>query len=206
MSHKPNNVTSPGLGIPGYAPGARPGGGTRRASGGRSSRRAAGHSPNSYATAQSDLANRLGSHQWDAQCSSSKPNRTNRITTQQWIMDIGTWNVTSLAGKEKELVEEVEKYRLDIVGLSSTHSKGSGTVNLERGWTLYYSGVNVQERGKAGVGILTSPRLTPCVLEWIPEDERVCAIQDRIPRGKIITFISVYAPNNEADYQVFSTK
>jgi len=35
MSHKPNNVTSPGLGITGYAPGARPGGLTRRASGDR---------------------------------------------------------------------------------------------------------------------------------------------------------------------------
>jgi len=118
-------------------------------------------------------------------------------------MDIGTWNVTSLSGKEQELVEEIEKYRLDIVGLSSTHSKGSGTVNLERGWTLYYSGVNVQERGRAGVGILTSPRLTPCVLEWIPEDERVCAIRVRVSRDQIVTFISVYAPNNEADYPGF---
>jgi exonuclease III len=121
-------------------------------------------------------------------------------------MDIGTWNVTSLYGKEQELVQEIEKYRLDIVGLSSTHSKGSGTVNLEKGWTLYYSGVNVQERGKAGVGILTSPRLTSCVLEWIPEDERVCAIRVQIPRGQVITFVSVYAPNTEADYPGFLDK
>ncbi|TWW80198.1 hypothetical protein D4764_01G0000130 [Takifugu flavidus] len=53
----------------------------------------------------------------------------------------GTWNVTSLVGKEPELVREVEKFRLDIVGLTSTHSKGSGTSLLERGWTLYHSGV-----------------------------------------------------------------
>ncbi|TWW53806.1 NACHT, LRR and PYD domains-containing protein 3 [Takifugu flavidus] len=54
---------------------------------------------------------------------------------------LGTWNVTSLVGKEPELVREVEKFRLDIVGLTSTHSKGSGTSLLERGWTLYHSGV-----------------------------------------------------------------
>ncbi|TWW69735.1 hypothetical protein D4764_18G0005410 [Takifugu flavidus] len=45
---------------------------------------------------------------------------------------LGTWNVTSLVGKEPELVREVEKFRLDIVGLTSTHSKGSGTSLLER--------------------------------------------------------------------------
>ena len=40
---------------------------------------------------------------------------------------LGTWNVTSLVGKEPELVRKVEKFRRDIVGLTSTHSKGSGT-------------------------------------------------------------------------------
>ena len=30
------------------------------------------------------------------------------------------WNVTSLAGMEPELVREVERYQLDIVGLTST--------------------------------------------------------------------------------------
>ena len=53
----------------------------------------------------------------------------------------GTWNVTSLVGKELELVEEVERFRLDIVGLTSTHSIGSGTQVLERGWSLSYAGV-----------------------------------------------------------------
>ncbi|KAI3356156.1 hypothetical protein L3Q82_017414, partial [Scortum barcoo] len=48
---------------------------------------------------------------------------------------IGTWNVTwlgGLGGKEPELVREVERYRLEIVGLTSTHSLGSGTQLLER--------------------------------------------------------------------------
>ncbi|KAI3366064.1 hypothetical protein L3Q82_009891, partial [Scortum barcoo] len=45
------------------------------------------------------------------------------------------------SGKGPELVREVERYRLEIVGLISTHSLGSGTQLLERGWTLHYSGV-----------------------------------------------------------------
>ncbi|KAI3368012.1 hypothetical protein L3Q82_026840 [Scortum barcoo] len=73
---------------------------------------------------------------------------------------IGTWNVTSLGGKEPELVREVERYRLEIVGLTSTHSLGSGTQLLERGWTLHYSGVAQGERRRAGVGLLIAPQLS----------------------------------------------
>ncbi|TWW69396.1 hypothetical protein D4764_18G0002020 [Takifugu flavidus] len=84
----------------------------------------------------------------------------------------GTWNVTSLVGKEPELVREVEKFRLDIVGLTSTHGKGSGTSLPQRGWTLYHSGVANGERRRAGVAILVAPQLSACVLEFTPVDER----------------------------------
>jgi len=52
-----------------------------------------------------------------------------------------------------------------MVGLTSTHSTGSGTKLLERAWTLSFSGVAQGVRCQAGVGILTSPRLTVAVLE-----------------------------------------
>ncbi|KAK3575180.1 hypothetical protein QTP86_020916, partial [Hemibagrus guttatus] len=57
-------------------------------------------------------------------------------------------------GEGAELVREVERYRLEIVGLASTHSLGSGTQLLERGWTLFFSGVLHGERRRAGVGLL----------------------------------------------------
>ncbi|KAI3375033.1 hypothetical protein L3Q82_021548 [Scortum barcoo] len=72
------------------------------------------------------------------------PRRPNPWTK---TLAIGTWNVTSLGGKEPELVQEVERYQLEIVGLTSTHSLGSGTQLLERGWTLHYSGVAQGEHG-----------------------------------------------------------
>ncbi|KAI3355781.1 hypothetical protein L3Q82_004219 [Scortum barcoo] len=68
----------------------------------------------------------VGSRQWQG------PRRPNPWTK---TLAIGTWNVTSLGGKEPELcVREVERYRLEIVGLTSTHSLGlgSGTQLLER--------------------------------------------------------------------------
>ena len=53
------------------------------------------------------------------------------------ILAMGTWNVTSLGTKEPELVWEVMRYWLEIVGLISTHSLGSRTKLLERGWTQW---------------------------------------------------------------------
>ena len=57
---------------------------------------------------------------------------------RQLRLALGMWNVTSLGGKEPELVREVERYRVHLVGLTSTHSRGSGTLHLDRGWTLYH--------------------------------------------------------------------
>ncbi|KAI3374146.1 hypothetical protein L3Q82_006010 [Scortum barcoo] len=91
-----------------------------------------------------------------------RPNPWNKTLAIAW-----TWNVTSLGGKEPELVE-VERYRLEIVGLTSTHSLGSGTQLLERGWTLHYSGVAQGERRRAGVGLLIAPQLSRHVLEFTP--------------------------------------
>ena len=71
-----------------------------------------------------------------------------------WLkMAIRTWNVTSLilTGKEPELVQEDERYQLDIVGLYSTSSSGSRTSLLEKGRTLYYAGVVSGERRRAGI-------------------------------------------------------
>ncbi|KAK3543988.1 hypothetical protein QTP70_032751, partial [Hemibagrus guttatus] len=89
---------------------------------------------------------------------------------KSWTKNLafGTWNVTSLGGKEPELVREVERYWLEIVGLASTHSLGSGTQLLERGWTLFFSGVPHGERRRAGVGLLIAPQLSRHVLEFSP--------------------------------------
>uniref|UniRef100_A0A8C6MIB8 Endonuclease/exonuclease/phosphatase domain-containing protein n=1 Tax=Nothobranchius furzeri TaxID=105023 RepID=A0A8C6MIB8_NOTFU len=115
---------------------------------------------------------------------------------------IGTWNVTSLAGKEQELVAEVERYRLDVVGLTSTHSIGSGTQVLERGWTLSFAGVAPGERWRAGVGFLLAPRLSVCVLGFTLGDERVASLHLRIGK-RVVTVVCTYAPNISSDYPTF---
>ena len=64
---------------------------------------------------------------------------------------MGNWNVTLLNGKEQELVWEAEQYHLDIAGVSSTKCRDSDTVELNEGWNVFHSGVDVAM--SAGVGI-----------------------------------------------------
>ncbi|KAK3529813.1 hypothetical protein QTP86_006010 [Hemibagrus guttatus] len=114
----------------------------------------------------------------------------------------GTWNVTSLGGKEPELVREVERYRLEIVGLASTHSMGSGTQLLERGWTLFFSGVPHGERRRTGVGLLIAPQLSRHVLEFSPVNERVVSLC--LQAGdRCLTVVSAYGPNGSVEYPTF---
>ena len=84
----------------------------------------------------------------------------------------GTWNVTSLVGKEPELVHDIERYHLDIVRLTSMHI-GSGTNLHERGWTLFYSGIAQGKRQWVGVGLLIAPQCKACALRFSLVDERI---------------------------------
>ena len=80
-------------------------------------------------------------------------------------LQLGNWNVLTLTGKELELVEEAKKYHLDIVEVSSTKRHGSGKVDLDGGWKLYYSGADLSMPAQADVEILTSPQLLDCVFD-----------------------------------------
>ncbi|TWW62406.1 hypothetical protein D4764_04G0010530 [Takifugu flavidus] len=146
----------PECGSPGPPPGARPGGGARwRAPGGQTSphgvrpgtaRRGNMGPPSRRLT----TCRRGQGGQVHCVLGSDRRQGPWRSDPRLHKLALGTWNVTSLVRKEPELVREVEKFRLDIVGLTSTPSKGSGTSLLERGWTLYHSGVADGVIGKNG--------------------------------------------------------
>ena len=69
---------------------------------------------------------------------------------------VGAWNVRSMKNKE-EIGEEMKKYRLDILGVSETHLRGSGQRDVSS-MVMAYSGV-VEGGAKGGVAILISERL-----------------------------------------------
>ena len=55
---------------------------------------------------------------------------------------------------------------------------------------------------QAGVGILTSPRLSDCVSDWIPLGSRVCMLKLKV-LDRSLCLLQVYAPNATSEYQTF---
>ena len=96
-----------------------------------------------------------------------------RVNHHQLLL--GNWNILTLTGKELEVVEEAKRYHLDIIGVSSTKRRGSGTVDLDGGWKLFYSGADPSMSAQAGVGILTSPVCqTVCQIGFLWDHWSVC--------------------------------
>ena len=59
------------------------------------------------------------------------------------------------------------------MGISSTKRRGSGTVKLNDGWKIFYSGVDAAMSAHAGVDLLVSPNMAECVVDWVPLGGRV---------------------------------
>ena len=72
---------------------------------------------------------------------------------------VGNCNVSSLNKKEQKLVWKAEEYHLRIVEFPSSKSRDSDTVELNEGWKLFYSGVDVTMSAQAGAVIYLSPCL-----------------------------------------------
>ena len=168
---------SSGRGISEHVPGARPEDGAVRASGGRlnfKTRRPTGINPKKLRVITSkertDASDGLANYPSRIEGVARRPNgkfdgKFYRNREREQKLHIGTWNVTSLTGKEPELVDEAIRYRLDIVGVSSTKRKCNRTLILNKRWQLFYSGVDPALHAQAGVGILTNPRLAERVGE-----------------------------------------
>ena len=88
------------------------------------------------------------------------------------IITIGTWNVRTLRpeGKVEELIHEMDRYRLNLLGLCEMRWKDSGETTTGEGHKLYYSGV---ERSHIhGVGFLVQKDTVNTVMGCYPISSR----------------------------------
>ena len=75
-------------------------------------------------------------------------------------------------------------------------------MDLDGGWKLFYSGADASISAQAGVGILTNPRLSDCVSNWIPLESRVSMLKLKV-LDRSLCLLQVYAPNATREYQAF---
>ena len=112
------------------------------------------------------------------------------------IYRIGTWNVRTLRSREEEVVREMARYNIDVLGLSETKARGNGMTEID-GARYVYAGVT-EGRAKCGVGIIVAERLADCVRSWRCVSERCVMIRLRVA-GVWMTLVQVYAPTDDRD-------
>ena len=75
----------------------------------------------------------------------------------------GAWNIRRMRGRESELVDEMKKYRLEMLGVSETKARGSGKKAIG---DVRCVSLGVQTgRAIAGVAVLLPKRLDRCFKE-----------------------------------------
>ncbi|XP_072039074.1 uncharacterized protein [Amphiura filiformis] len=110
---------------------------------------------------------------------------------------IATWNVSGLGDKEPELVETMERYRINIMGISDTRRKEYGMKEIHNNYVLIWSGVEKNKRAKHGVGFVLHPEVAKNITETEYISERIMKLQIR-QDGKNTTYIQIYAPCNDS--------
>ena len=117
------------------------------------------------------------------------------LTGPKQEMNTACWNVRTLyqVGKTRELTNKLERYKLDICGISECRWNKSGKSNLNTGESVIYSG---GEEHKRGVAITMSEKAAKSLQEWQPINKRVISATFNSKYVKL-TIIQCYAPTND---------
>jgi exonuclease III len=104
---------------------------------------------------------------------------------------IGTLNIGTLTGKGREIVDMLERRKLDILCLQETRWKGNKSKDLAGGHKLLYSG----QTGRNGVAIVLAKEIRETLVQVTRRSERMMSV--KLGMGKsILTVISAYAPQS----------
>lgn len=109
------------------------------------------------------------------------------------------WNVRSLypPGKLDNLLKEMTRLKVSILGLSEHRWPGNGLVKHDWG-TFYYSG-NSDTNHRHGVGILVDNATKDLVSSFVPVSDRIPLL--RLKQKKTtLNVIQVYAPTADPKY------
>ena len=115
------------------------------------------------------------------------------------MLRVGAWNVRTMyeTGKTAQVMNEMKRYKINILGLSEVRWTQSGKVMLSSGETMLYSG---REDGQhhEGVGIAIEKETAKSLLEWEPISPRIIRARFYSKFTKT-TVLQCYAPTEQAE-------
>ena len=126
---------------------------------------------------------------------------TDSLLRAKTKIKIGAWNVRTMneASKSAQVVSEMRRYHLDILGVSECRWTGSGRQRLSDGSTILFSGH--EENHINGVALIISKEKVNTLVEWEPISDRMVRARFNSKHCKL-TIIQCYAPTNEAEDEV----
>ena len=105
-------------------------------------------------------------------------------------MRVGTWNVGTMTGRGREIVEVCKRRRLDLLCVQETKWSGKSSRKLGENYRIIYSGENSKRNG---VGVILSPQLSEQVVEVERHSDRLIKVKV-VTGGEIWNIVSAYAP------------
>ena len=118
------------------------------------------------------------------------------------VLRIGSWNVRTMfeAGKRAQVLAEMQRNKLHILGVSETHWNQSGQQNLGTGELFLFSGHEADGPHRQGVGLLLSKAAKKTLRGWENHGPRIIrASFSTRTRNINLNIVQVYAPTNEAE-------
>ena len=104
---------------------------------------------------------------------------------------LGSWNVGSLTGKLRELVDTAVRRRVNILCVQETKWKGQKAKEVDNtGFKLWYIGITLN---KNGVGVLIDKSLKDGVVEVRRQGDRIILVK-LVISDMVLNVISAYAP------------
>ena len=120
--------------------------------------------------------------------------RDRRLKLRNRTLKFGTWNDQGCGNKMEEIIREISIKQMDVVVLTETKKKGTGSETVGN-YIHLFSGVKKYERAKRGVSVLINKKWKGSIKNWEAVDERILKLDMNI-WGYKLTVIGVYAPND----------
>ena len=112
---------------------------------------------------------------------------------------LGCWNVRTMyqLGKTAQVCKEMQRFNMDILGVSECRWTGCGRIMTQTGETIIYSG-RQDDQHHHGVAIIMKKSAAEALMSWRPVSERIIVARFNSKHIKA-TIIQAYAPTNEAN-------
>lgn len=110
-------------------------------------------------------------------------------------MNIGTWNVQGIKGKMEEITKELLNLGIEMVVLTETKKKGTGT-EIINNYVHIFTGVPKHERAKRGVSIMIHKKHKDKITDFEPVNENIIRVNITINQ-KPVTILGLYAISDD---------